>query len=277
MILYNIVSVICLLILLVNIIQTVYQLCTYEREERIAFVRNYKQGKFVIVYLVALPLYFLANYYATKELISSVTTALSNSVSLLALSLDPTGNAAGLAAINAPYQWALYVCYGTAYLNFGMFVVSVFFEYLFTYWYTLKFHLSNKTKCVIVGNNAGSVVLYNTCDEKQKMLVDILSKEEKTALYMKGVQSLSFVRWELVYTWIIKEGKRLARVHARKKEGLFFARNKLIVIVNTGNEDLNLKICDDLVSRLNDCSKQVAGCIQVHIYGSGEHADVYGE
>ena len=274
---YDIVSVICLLLLLANVVQTVYQICTYEREERINFVRDYKKGKFVIVYLVALPLYFLANYYAGLGLVDSVTTALSNSVTLLALTLDPTGNTAALVAVNATYKWALYVCYATAYLNFGMFVVSIFFEYLSTYWRSLKFHLSNKTKCVILGNNAGSIALYHTCDEQEKMVVDILSKDDKTALYLKGVNSLTFGRWELAYAWLIREGKRLARVHTRKKDGLFFSRNKLIVIVNTGDEDGNLKVCDQFVKLLNGCSEQVAGCFQIHVYGNCEHADVYGE
>ena len=274
---YTIVAIVCMAILLGNIAHIVYKMCVFNRAERINFIRNYKKGKVAIVYLVIMPLYFLAFYYVNKDIIGAFKSAMSGAVELIALQLASSEMTAPLCNANAVYQVALYSCYVMAYLNYALFAASICHENIWSWFTTLKFHLSAQTKCVILGNNKGSQMLYETCNEQQKMLVDVLTKEDKTALYIKNVHCLSFLRWDMAMDWILKESKRLSKIHARKKDGLFNARNKLIVIVNTDDEDLNLKLCDGLLTRLEKSKDSVSGSLQINVYGSAEHADVYGE
>jgi hypothetical protein len=131
-----------------------------------------------------------------------------------------------------------------AYLNYALFALSIFHENVWSWWKSLKFRLSSQSKCVILGNNSGGKMLYKTCPEQRKVLIDVLSKEDLTALYIRDVHALSFMRWDMAMDWIIKEGKRLARIQARQHKGLFSAQNKLTVVVNTGDEELNLKLSE---------------------------------
>ena len=273
---YTIVSLACLAILFGNIAHIVYKMFIFNREERITFIRNYKKGKVIIVYLVVMPLYLIANYYCTKNAVSSFMDAMAGAVELVALKLG-NDNTVILSDANSMYNVALYACYAMAYLNYGLFAASICQENIWSWWKTIRFHLSMKSKCVILGNNKGSITLYETCNEKRKVLLDVLTKEERTELYIENVHALSFIRWDVAMDWIIKEGKRLAKAHARKQQGLFSAKNKLTVIVNTDCEDLNLKLCDGLLKRLEKCESNVSGCLQINVYGSAEHADVYGE
>ena len=70
---YSVFSIICIILLAVIAIGYVLAICTKGRSKRIDFIRKFKKGNCAIVYMVAIPLYWMGHVYAGQSLFSALT------------------------------------------------------------------------------------------------------------------------------------------------------------------------------------------------------------
>lgn len=143
MIIYSIISIICACIMLGTFAYIVAKIFILDRAERIGFIRDFKKGKVAIVYLVAVPLYFMANYYSGIGITKAIGGAFEGALTLLTFIID-RGNTAQLAQANAIYQATLYLCYGMVYLNGLMFIVSLCNENIWAFFISARFQSAKK-------------------------------------------------------------------------------------------------------------------------------------
>lgn len=64
MVVYNIVTAICCALMFLCVVTVVYNLFKRNRQDRITYIRSFKKGKGIVIYLVALPLYFIGSFYS---------------------------------------------------------------------------------------------------------------------------------------------------------------------------------------------------------------------
>ena len=60
---YNVVTALCLIALVSIIASTVLRLCLSSRADRLKYLKNFKKGKFALIYIAALPLYYIGYLY----------------------------------------------------------------------------------------------------------------------------------------------------------------------------------------------------------------------
>lgn len=275
MLAYNIISIACICILAGTFLYVLAKIILLKRTEKILFIRDFKKGKVAIVYIVALALYFVANLHAEQTLVQAFSDAFENAVDLLAFKIS-ADNAFALAESNALYNFTLYLCYSLVYVNGVMFVISLCNESIWTVWNQLTFRLSKKSKCVIVGNNEDSEIIYRTCTEKRVLLADKLNKEARTELYLRNFKYSTFVRNGQLLDWVVKESERMARLHKNKGKRLYEKKERFVLIINTGDDKENLVLCGKVVERIQK-NPSLAGFLEVYAYAESKHADVYAE
>lgn len=276
MIIYSIISIICACIMLGTFAYIVAKIFILDRAERIGFIRDFKKGKVAIVYLVAVPLYFMANYYSGIGITKAIGGAFEGALTLLTFIID-RGNTAQLAQANAIYQATLYLCYGMVYLNGLMFIVSLCNENIWAFFISARFHISKETKCIIIGNNPDNEIIYETCKEKYKIFSGELDKAAKTELYLKNIRYKSFIQEETVLNWAIKESVRLSKKYQKRKKRFDVPKQKVILIINTKSDEHNLKLCGHLVKKILEAKKFEVEFLEAYVFANVEHTNVYAE
>jgi hypothetical protein len=80
--LYSFFSVICIICLAIITIGYALAIFTKGRSKRIEFIRKFKKGNCAIIYLVAIPLYFLGHLFAKKALLEAFFLAINKTMNL---------------------------------------------------------------------------------------------------------------------------------------------------------------------------------------------------
>ena len=87
----NAVSVICLALLAIYVLYFFCRLFIGTRVKRIRYLRNFKKGKCVIIYLIAVPLYFIGYLYGGEKILEALFQSIARVVNLVVLKFEFTG------------------------------------------------------------------------------------------------------------------------------------------------------------------------------------------
>ena len=196
MLAYKIVTVIALVLLA---IQPLYHIARFipmigkgnaKREKRIAFLRGFKKGKCAIVYITAVPLYFIGHLFAGMNVIDSFLVAVSKIIGLVVLGFD-SGSVSALMAADGLYNFTIYFCYVLVFINAILLTVSITEQYIWCRINSARAVLGKKEKLIIFGNNEKSEILFESAEGRRAFIVDDISDEAADALYKKGTEYIS--------------------------------------------------------------------------------------
>ena len=184
---YNVVTVACLALLTVEVIYVLLNIIFRPRAERITFVRGFKNGKCAIIYIIAVPLYWIGHYYNGKgNTLDAFFDAIKSIIELVVLKYDRPSIAA-LMQNNTLYAVTVYICFALVGLNALLFTISLVSQHLWVGFKTLACALNGKSTVYVFGNNGENKTIYRSEKRRNKILVARLSKEECTSLYMENV------------------------------------------------------------------------------------------
>lgn len=93
MTIYNIVTAICLIAIVGITIGTFGKIFVADRAERLRALKNFKRGRFALIYLAAIPLYWMAHCYNGTPIGGSLLLAIKSCVDLVVLKYDYTSAA----------------------------------------------------------------------------------------------------------------------------------------------------------------------------------------
>lgn len=261
---YSVISLICIAIMLAFVAYLVARFCKCNRAEKIEFIKNFKKGKFAVIYIVSLPLFVMANIFAGKDVAVSIFDAISKSVQLVVLKYD---SSFGLVNENIYFAIAMYMCFALVIVNAAMITVSVLHQSLWKSYRLNRFSHAKTNKCIVIGNNSNGLSVYGSC-RCPALLVDIMSKEEQAKLYIKGVTYQSFLRDDRLLEWLQKElTKQIKRLDG--------ADGKVNVVVKCDNEQDNLNWCAKLLQFINSAGDNVADNVEIFVFGSCEFESIY--
>lgn len=271
---YSIISCLCLTILVATLLLISVKLTTQKRSERTVYVRNYKKGMVIIVYIVFIPLYFLANLYNGTDIMPAVFDSIKNSVELVAFKLN-LSTIQPLMNANAYYRITMYFGFSYVIFNSIMFLFSLFSEIVWRMFYKEKFLLSRKSKCFIVGNIESSKIIYETCGMSNKILVDNFSKEDKYNLYLKNIHFININDIDSFVDKIIKESCRFAKYNQKHHYTSFSKAKKINVIINVDDINLRINLCSKIASKIQNLNEYQLGVLNICVYTDQENIDVY--
>lgn len=261
---YSIISILCIAIMITIVAYLVAKFLKYNRSEKIEFIKTFKKGKCAIIYLVAIPLFFMANYFSGINALNSFFNSITQSIDLIVLKFNFTNY---LMYENLFFSIALYVCFFLVLLNAIMITLSVFHQAIWHVCKAYRFHKSQNNKTLIIGNNDKSKMIYDSCN-CEKIVIDVMSKDEKEKLYISNTNYKSSTNKANLAEWIKKEIAHSVLCY----QG---SNRKINVIVNNDSEHSNLDWCGFFVNLIKELDDEFANNLDVYIFGDRDYEDVY--
>ena len=116
MTLINIVTIACLILMIIGLLSVAFNLITKKREDKITYVRSFKKGKGVLIYIYAIPLFWVGLVYAGQSTLNGFFSAIRRIVDLIVLKYDISPVQA-LVEANQLYAFTMYLCFILVGLN----------------------------------------------------------------------------------------------------------------------------------------------------------------
>lgn len=285
---YNLFSVICIVLLSAIAIGYIIAIFKKERSKSIEFIRQFKKGKCAIVYLVAIPLYFIGHIYAGQAAGPAFFAAINKTMVLVVLRYDMSSISA-LMADNCIYTVAVYFCFILVLINAMLLILSLLHQKIWEWCNRLCWNLSGKEKLLIVGNNKESLDIYTSETNRAVMLLDDIADNEKGKLFGKRV---NFISLSGDIEDIRKKGKKNENKFDNAIEEycckfvldcLDKPKKPCILVINTKDDYKNIALCQKIVAatsqRLNKKSEtemaDVLSHIRIYVFGMPDHEAIY--
>ncbi|MBO5713749.1 MAG: hypothetical protein J6R88_06115 [Clostridia bacterium] len=264
MVFVNVITAISVAVLMLLISYMVIGYAVRGREERINFIRSFKKGKCLVIYLLAIPLYTLGRAYqgagvsvTTFNVLEGFFRSLSDAVSLVVMKFN-VEDIALLMADNLFYRYVIYSTFVLVIMNTLLFWFSVAGQHFWSFRRDIQGKLTKKDLLYILGYSEESLYIYNSDAQNYKFIVGDISKEDAVELYAKMVAHYSSTK----YTNYIDVAFNKA----------FKGNQKVTIIVNTGDDEINLKLLgyvSNKIEKLDDNGKaKLFNVFRVYGFGS---------
>lgn len=277
----NIITFICLILLVIQIVYFGYNLLVKtrnDRTKRIKFIRSFKKGKFAMIYFIAIPLYMLAYFYNNYETITFLEAffkAMSKTVLLVVLRFE-FPDILPLMNVNSFYEFTVYFCFTLVTINAILFSFSLFGQNIW-HWFGVKiFKWSRKEKLIIIGNNEDNHNVYlSDIDRFSKILIDDFTNEDIDKLYFAKI--------------LYKQGFTIKFIDDILKK---YKKTNIKIVINNYKTDLrygkfyveqddekNIKIANQIIDILNNYSNddELLSKVNIYIFGDPKFESVYTE
>ena len=260
----NIITVACLVVLAAEALAVVFALFTKKRAERIAFLRSFKKGKCSIIFITAIPLYVIGHIHGGENLLQAFFTSISEIIGLVVLKYD-LDSLRALMDASTLYTVTVYVCFALVAINAVLFSLSLVGQRLWAFFQRVKMRVTAKERLYLFGNNANSQNLYKSDKKRAKIIVDTFADKDCDKLYAKKI---AFAHTDDLCV----AAKRIAD---RCKENV----SRRIVVVHTGDEEKNVKICRAFIACIENATERekenMFADMQVYVVGDSRYEAVY--
>lgn len=265
-----VVTAICFAFLTSEVLFVLISALAKDRTDRITFLRSFKKGKCVVIYVTAIPLYVMGLLYSGMDFLKALFTSVNKIINLVVLKYD-FGGIEALMADNLLYQITIYFCFVLVAVNALIFVFSISAQYIWEYFQGIKAMTSRRDKVFILGSNEKSVTIFKSDKEKRcKVIIDKLDKERSISLYLEKIPYISTPYPERMATRILKLVKRDARRNKKRKTS---------VIINTRNDEENIKLCKAFLNAVFESEERelikVLELFSLYVYGDPKYEAIY--
>jgi hypothetical protein len=223
-----------------------------KRKERIKFIRRFKLGKCAVIYIAAIPLYWMGYARTGVNALESFFIAINKCIALVVLRYDLEDLRPVI--LDEPiFAVAIYFCLFLVLINALLFTWSLLNQRVWAMWRTHRWKRTAEEKILILGYNPDNITIYNSelarCAKKGEerakskgkkgkakptecfaRIVDELTDEQCSELYTENVQ---FIDTDNLFETV---EKLLREVEDKQSE-------RCAIIVNTGNDMKNIDIC----------------------------------
>lgn len=262
---YKIVTAFCLALMGLELMVVLAKCISLKnRSKRIAFLRGFKKGGCVLIYLTALPLYYIGHIYGGEDWIYAIFRAVKEIISLVVMGFDSESIRALMDA-DRLYKFTVYFCYILVTCNALLFSFSLVGQFVWSFSHRCYHWISGKPRLLVFGNNAHSIQIYQSARKRSCMLVDKLSDEEKAELYIAGISYENVTHCEEPIRRLLSSGKR------RNQDN--------ILIINTEDDQRNIAICHAIAQQVSELSedekKKLFGKLRVYVFGDSRYEAIY--
>ena len=283
---FSSISVISIVVLAIITIAYMLAIFTKGRSKRIDFIRKFKKGNCAIVYLVAIPLYWMGHVFAGENIFPSLFSAINKTMVLVVLRYDLSSIKALMAA-NSIYTVAVYFCFILVAINAMLFALSFLHQKIWEWFQKKQWKWSRKEKLLIVGNNEENLSIYTSENNRAAMVVDDISEKERTKLYAKRVSFVS--KSNEVYDIKNKDNVNSLRNGIEEycckllSKTLSNKKRSCIIVVNTRDDKRNIAICHKIVEYTQEFFKDkdessiadILTRVRIYVFGMPIHETVY--
>lgn len=263
MIAYNIVTIICLCLLSLTVLYIIVAFFAKKRVDRIAFLRSFKKGKCVAIYLICIPLFYIGYLYKSNDYFGSIFSAIAQSAELIVLKYK-AADVSSLMNDLPLYNFTIYYAFVLVTANAIVFIASLIGQWIWTSFNLLKFSLSKKEKLIIIGGSSESVSLYKSASKYSALYINKFSKEDEEYLYANKIKHLNVASYDSVFLKVKKYlDKRNSKI-------------KIVVNYYDGRNDLNF--CSNFIKYIDenkDKQDELFDSVRLYVYGDSHFQSVY--
>ena len=271
MIITNIVTAICFAVTCLFLILNLISYFSKNREGRIAFIRGFKKGKCFIIYLLALPLYFIGRMYTENGFLSGANNVLNaifysiEDVTNLVVLWFRLESITPLMNESVFYSVAVYFCYVLVVLNAIMFTLSILIQRLWCFSKDVSSRFTKKDMLYVLGNNENNIDIYRSDLTSYKFLVGNISEELSQKLYAQKIAYHKTDDYQKYLQKVLENYQKTNKKHT--------------VIINTKSDEINMMLCRLVIDYLeNFNAKQNVNAftkLKVYVFGSSKFQGVY--
>lgn len=235
----NIIIALCLIYMILLVVLTAVKIFVLNREERYNYLANFKKGKFVLLYLVAIPLFYIGISYAGNSVASSIFKSITSVVEIVFLKFEYSSVTA-LMKDNLFYRITIYTCFSLALINALVFTISVLGQRIQNYFRKIKVSLLSKRVYVIVGYNEKNISIIKSINKK-KCDVLLLAETEHV------VRKFCYVE-KIAHSHLYKNDSLERKMHKFFKN---YNSKEVIVVINTEDDMINLIHTKEIATIIN--------------------------
>lgn len=240
----DIVIVLCIMCMLYIVIATLIKFGLLKGMDKLKFLKSFKKGKFAVIYLTAVPLYWMGLVHKGTSVGVSLFLAIRASVELIVLKYD-YNSVALLMEDNNLFCIAMYICFSLVAINAVIFTITLFWRGITNNIFTLRAKYISKKVYYIVGYNNQCKSIIKSIDKKVSSVILLAEKSEEIADFC-FVEKVAYIRFHKND----KLNELFFKIYKKKSE-----RNKFInVIINTGNDSENVIYTEqisDVIIKMN--------------------------
>lgn len=267
MVLTNVIAAICLAYMAAVVVYTAVPFCRANRKGKLKYLKNFKRGNFVLIYLAALPLYWMAHVFKGEQIGGGLLLAIKSCVDLVVLKYDYS-NALPLMNADLFYRVVIDVCFVLVAVNAVVFTFTLFGQRLYNVLLGRRAMRAKRT-VIVVGYNKESLALLRSVkkDTGRAVLLGDGGKEMEDEAFIARRACYKFSKGEDLYAFL-----------KRKQSGA--AGKKLIVVVNTGDDEENLILAEQLSRAAEEISLQNPDLgedmgLNAYVFGSPENTSAF--
>lgn len=260
----NTVTAICFALLTLAVVYVIASIVMRNRPERIAFIRSFKKGKCVAIFLIAVPLFFLAYFYVNPNFFDSLFSAITHVVGLVVLKFK-LDDVPELLSANLFYKITVYYCCVLVTVNAVMFALSLTSQRLWQWTQRLKLRHTKKDKLYLFGNNKDNLSIYKSDKTRSCVIVDKISDADAAAMYVKKINFSSTQNFNGVADNLFKT--------------IYKKDNKITVVINTEDDEKNLRLARYVAQKIlqSDEAQQARlfEKLAVYVFGDPKYEAIY--
>ncbi len=262
MMVVNVVTAICLASLIIEVITMAVAYAIKNSAEKVEFLRSFKKGKCVIIYLIAVPLFCVGIYHGGGTFIDAFFGSIAEIVNLVVLKYS-TSKISALMSVNAFYSFTVYAVFFMVALNAILFSLSLFGQRLWVFFRTIAFTVTRKEKLFVFGYNANNLSIYKSDKKRAKVIAGKVTDADSVKLYANRVLYFR-ERYKHLVDTIFRNVARGVKVTA---------------VINTENDETNLIIGNAFLDKVNTLSaeekRKLFLRLKIFIFGDQRFASIY--
>ena len=263
----DIVTILCLAVLILETLIVAVNILIKKPSERTAFLRSFKKGKCAVIYITAVPLYWIGHIDAGQKGVEAFFAAINKIINLVVLKYDTT-SISGLMGENPLYRRTIYFCFVLVGLNALLFTFSLIGQHIWCRFQTARIWLSHKNKLFLFGNNSENQWLYQSDKKRSRVIVDALSSKDEEALY---AQRIAFISSQDTVRFLTKLLKRVSKMKKRE----------YVLVINTQADEQNMRLCRAVVECLNRTApekrKNLFLRLNIFVFGDPRYETIYAD
>jgi len=260
----NTITAICLALLTLEVIYVIVNTIVKKRTERIAFIRSFKKGKCVAIFLISIPLFFLGYLDLGINVFESILSSITHVAGLVVLKFNLDDISALLNA-NLFYKITVYYCCVLVTINAVLFALSLTGQRLWQWGQLLKIKFTRKDKLYILGYNKNSLSIYKSDKARNCVVVDNISSDNCAAMYINKISFITCHKFDGVISDIFKS--------ISKRD------SKITVVINTESDENNIQLGRLFVEKINQADEPMQARLfeklDVHIFGDPKYEAIY--
>lgn len=263
-----VVTTLCLVYMTALVVSFAYKLLKQNRAGRLKYLKGFKKGKFSLIYLATVPLYYIGLRYAEYGVGDALLRAIKSSVETVVLKFG-YDNVSALMGANAYFRAVLGLSFALICINAVIFVLAFVVERIYNY----------VKKRVIDGFSPETYVIIGYGKHTKSIIESVKGKRDVILVAENAsdeVKDFAFI-------------ERIAVVEYNKEKGIVGSLGRTLqnldkkvvnVIVDTGSDSENLKITEELSQAILKLDYEkyaidVKRGLYVYVFGAPENASAF--